>query len=161
MGRVATRSEELPVGVRQLDARGGDDLASRLGGVWYNQFGSRLELLADPSGGLSGTFQSGVGGVAGAHPLTGFYDSSPEGHDPVIAFVVCWPEAHTVTAWSGHYHVGDDLIEATWLLTGEASEWGEWRATRVGQDLFGRTATTQGRHAAEQRGPAASHPARR
>lgn len=123
------------------------DVATRISGVWYNQLGSRLELEADGDGTLAGTLSSGVGGATGSHTVTGRYDPVPEDDGSALGFVVSWPEAHSVTVWSGHYHVADDAIDATWLLAGEAPTEGEWHTTHIGHDIFSRGPVTGARHA--------------
>ncbi len=134
------------------------DVATRISGTWYNQLGSRLELHADSTGRLSGTFHSGVGGAAVPCAVTGSFDPAPHHEVSVVGFVVLWPDAHAVTVWSGHYHPDEDVITAMWLLAGECNDQGEWRSTHVGHDLFSRTAVTDAKHAAGSRASSASHP---
>jgi len=115
------------------------DLASSIGGIWYNELESQLLLEADSSGRLSGTLRSGVGEGPDHYPLTGFYSPVSKSNGAVLGFVVCWPNVHSLTAWTGHFHPDEDVITATWLLAGESGESGEWRSTNIGHDLFSRT----------------------
>jgi hypothetical protein len=121
------------------------DLASSIGGTWYNELESQLLLEADSSGRLSGTLRSGVGEGPGHYPLTGFYSPVPKSNGAVLGFVVCWSNVHSLTAWTGHFHPDEDVITATWLLAGKS---GEWRSTNIGHDLFSRTSVGNVRNAA-------------
>ena len=115
------------------------DLARQLSGAWFNQLGSRLDLQADDDGRLRGTYQSPVGGVEGTHPVTGYFDADGDGPDRAVGFAVRWQSACSVTVWSGHFQVADEVLLTTWLLSGGALGPGEWRATLIGHDEFHRS----------------------
>ncbi|HVA06569.1 MAG TPA: avidin/streptavidin family protein [Acidimicrobiales bacterium] len=115
----------------------GRDAATHIVGTWHNQLGSRVELMTQKPGELTGTFVPGLGAVTGSHLLVGYYDDSPEDGSCTLGFVVRWPQEHSVTAWSGRYESGRDVIVAMWLLSA-ATPQDAWRATSVGCDEFRR-----------------------
>lgn len=125
-------------------ARRVDDMVQRLKGPWLNQFGSRLHLTVDETGGLAGTFDSSVGGVDGKHPVTGFFAADSESADGAVGFAVSWGMARSLTVWSGHYREKDDAILTIWLLSEASSPHGEWRSTSVGHDEFRRLRSDEG-----------------
>jgi hypothetical protein len=112
------------------------NVAAQLTGIWRNELASELHLQADAAGALSGSFRSGVGERHDRCPLTGSCVTSPSGRQAVLGFVVSWPSTRSVTAWSGHFDVGRNLITATWLLAGESDGPGEWRSMHIGHDEF-------------------------
>ena len=106
-------------------------------GTWRNQHGSNLTLSADGEGGLAGSYRAARGAFAGGtYPVRGSYDPRPTGASSVVAFVVEWSEAHTVTVWSGQYFSGSKTLRATWLMTVETGETDDWKSTFVGHDVF-------------------------
>jgi len=115
----------------------GRDAASHIVGAWQNQLGSRVELITQKTGELTGTFVPAVGAPIGPHLLVGFYDDSPADGSCTLGFVVRWPEEHSVSAWSGRYESGRDVIVATWLLSAAIPQ-DAWRATSIGCDEFRR-----------------------
>ncbi|MEW1909925.1 avidin/streptavidin family protein [Kitasatospora sp. NPDC085895] len=116
-----------------------------IAGDWYNEFGSHMRLTDDTSGGLTGTYVSGAGHVAGPYELTGRHDApAGPGRGTAVGWTVAWRneqgDAGSVTSWSGQYLAGDETILATWLLTRSASAADVWESTVVGQDVFTRQA---------------------
>jgi hypothetical protein len=118
-----------------------DDLPGLIRGSWYNQLSSHLLLEADGSGRLSGSLRSGVGEAPNHFPLTGFFSPGLKAKGAVLSFVVSWTDVHSLTAWAGHYDPDENIITATWLLTGATDE---WRSTNIGHDLFSRTSLRGG-----------------
>lgn len=110
----------------------------RIEGTWYNELGSRLVLVVDEDGRLSGTFSSGVGNGDEEPPVTGFVDRRPHDGTTVLGFVVGWPATHSVTVWSGQCDLDRQVIETTWLLSGEVGTTEEWHSTLVGHNRFTR-----------------------
>ncbi|GAA2269403.1 MULTISPECIES: avidin/streptavidin family protein [Kitasatospora] len=112
-------------------------------GDWYNEFGSHMHLTADPSGGISGTYTSGTGQVAGQYEVTGRYQLSTQpGRGAAVGWTVAWHnrqrDPDSVTSWSGQYFEREERIFATWLLTRPSGPADVWEATTVGQDVFTR-----------------------
>ncbi|MEV7181018.1 avidin/streptavidin family protein [Kitasatospora sp. NPDC093679] len=89
-------------------------------GDWYNEFGSRLRLQADPGGLLTGTFEPGAGPV-GRRELVGRFDVCPAAPSVALGWTVAWRDEHgsaaSVTSWSGQYFPDDERIVASWLFT--------------------------------------------
>ncbi|WP_431677840.1 avidin/streptavidin family protein [Kitasatospora sp. KL5] len=135
-----------------------------IAGDWYNEFGSHMRLTADESGGLTGTYVSSAGHVAGPYDLTGRQDTPARpGHGTAVGWTVAWRneqgDAGSVTSWSGQYLDGDDTILATWLLTRSAAASDVWESTVVGQDVFTRRAPSSEEVERHLRGRRpASHP---
>jgi len=113
-------------------------MAVGIGGFWYNQLGSTVELQVDGEGRLTGTMRSAVGAVDDPHSITGFYVAASQGGGGVVGFAVAWHPTQSVTVWSGHFRPEDDAIAATWLLTGGPFSHSEWLSTIVGHDMFRR-----------------------
>ncbi|MFB7667733.1 avidin/streptavidin family protein [Kitasatospora sp. NPDC056138] len=118
-----------------------------IAGDWYNEFGSHMHLTADPSGGISGTYTSGAGHVAGQYELTGrCHASGQSGHGAAVGWTVAWHNQQSapdsVTSWSGQYFEDRERIFATWLLTRPSQAPDVWEATTVGQDVFTRDRPT-------------------
>jgi len=114
----------------------------KLTGSWYNELNSRMSLTVDGAS-VTGTYESAVGAAKGVYPLVGRTERSPDGSQSV-AFVVVWDNdvngnLGCCTAWAGQLHVdarGRESIIATWLLSGDTVKEDDWKATKVGQDIF-------------------------
>jgi hypothetical protein len=115
----------------------------RPGGVWRNELGATMTLIATADGLLTGSYESRVDRASGRYGLAGRFDARPpaDAH-AAVGWVVVWSNEagneHSVTTWCGRYDADADLLHATWLLTAEGSEHTGWCSTRVGQDLFTR-----------------------
>ncbi len=115
------------------------DLYERIGGTWYNQLSSRVDLEADAAGRLSGSFHSSVGMVRGEHPIAGYFNPTRD-DGGTLGMVVSWRSASSVTVWSGRFEPDGEIISATWLLTGGPVGHDDWRSTVIGHDVFRRSA---------------------
>lgn len=111
---------------------------SALEGTWRSGLGSVMRLVGTGAGGLAGTYASAVGDEEGARPLVGFHGGPQADRSIVLGFVVRWPAAASIAAWTGRYDPDADVIRATWLLVTEADAADAWCATRVGADEFHR-----------------------
>lgn len=109
-----------------------------LTGTWRNQLGSELRLVADGDGGLRGGFRNAAGVAEDYHDVVGTYDPTPHHDINVLAFVVKWQAAHSVTAWSGRLHTQDGTIAATWVMASGTAPCDEWRGSFIGHDVFRR-----------------------
>jgi hypothetical protein len=116
----------------------------RLSGVWYNQLGSTMTLIADKNGGLSGKYNSAVGNAQDFYILTGRFDASPPPDEGVsLGWVVTFRNsklnAHSTTTWSGQYFDGsDERIITHWLLTSSTPPSVGWKSTNLEHDIFTR-----------------------
>lgn len=116
-----------------------------IGGTWYGQRGSRLELSQAHGGRIEGKYYtSSRDDGRGAFEVIGMSDTRSFGGSRSIGFVVCWNNEyvnqHSVTAWSGQYQIVNDeeVLVTNWLLTRETSPQDCWAATMVGNDTFKR-----------------------
>lgn len=118
-------------------------MSKQLSGVWYNQLGSKMTLIADESGGLSGKYNSAVGKAEDFYVLTGRFDVSPPSNKGVsVGWVVTFRNsklnAHSTSTWSGQYFDGDERILTHWLLTSSTDSSSVWNSTNIGHDTFTR-----------------------
>jgi len=110
-----------------------------IGGTWYNQHGSELNIAIDEEGLIRGGFRTAVGFSSGEQSLvTGFATGD------LLSFVAEFTHHGCLTAWVGHYLVQDglELLETLWHMVGMApdSPAGKdvWRSTWSGADMFHR-----------------------
>jgi hypothetical protein len=117
---------------------------TKLSGDWYNQLGSKMTLIPDDNGGLTGQYNSAVGTAEDFYLLTGRFDAYPLSDKGVsVGWVVTWRNsklnAHSTTTWSGQYFDGgDERIVTQWLLTSNTDSSSVWKSTNVGTDTFTR-----------------------
>ncbi|MGH9947223.1 MAG: avidin/streptavidin family protein [Pyrinomonadaceae bacterium] len=120
----------------------------RLAGIWYNQLGSKMELVLK-QGNLSGWYETAVGSASGPYVLAGRTDTDDDAARNV-GWVVSWENdkgsSDSVTAWSGELQEidGEEVISTTWLLTIETTPATNWKSTLVGKDIFTRTPPDEG-----------------
>jgi hypothetical protein len=120
-----------------------------LNGIWYNKWGSRIDIRVLADGTIAGHYQTAVGGTQGVFRLIGLVDTLAFEGNRSFGFVVSWNNEyvndHSMTAWSGQYQVegGDEMLTTTWLLTRETAPEDNWMSTLVGSDVFRRTPPTQ------------------
>jgi hypothetical protein len=109
-------------------------------GIWYNQHGSRIELVVTDTGAVQGTFRSPIGLSKGKDEarVLGFTSGN------LISFVADFSKYASLTAWTGHI-VGDgseSVMETQWQMTvaisGRASNEDLWRGIWTGADTFQR-----------------------
>ncbi|XP_068119453.1 avidin-related protein 4/5-like [Hyperolius riggenbachi] len=109
-------------------------------GVWINTLGSVLTLHAD-GGSLSGSLHTTVEqnpGAAGGDMTGKLMGVLGKGKQPTFAMSVRWHKG-SVTAWVGQCFIkaGCPILRTVWLLRSEeTSEGNNWKATRVGEDIF-------------------------
>jgi len=113
---------------------------STISGSWLNELGTRMTIVANDRGRVTGEIRSEVGGVGDEQPVVGYLAPWPAQRG-VIGLVVPWAETASVTTWSGHFDLDADVIVANWLLTTADFEENEWQSTRVGRDVFRRVGT--------------------
>jgi len=116
-----------------------------IGGVWFNELGSKMELEPSADGSLSGTYLLAVamaGAPAEPQPLVGFFDAAPTDASAAVSFTVAWPSSHSITTWLGGYQPEGEVITTTWLFTTPMGEPSGWRPIMVGPDVFRRSPPT-------------------
>ena len=115
-----------------------------LDGVWRNQLGSRVRLVAELDGSLAGTYESAVGDTRLPQPLLGQCEAVAPSGPVVLGFVVRWPAAGSVAVWAGTIDDRLDRIHASWLLVEGREAPGAWGSTRTGTDEFRREEELRG-----------------
>ena len=115
----------------------------QLAGIWYNQFGSKMELTVN-QGKISGWYETRVGSGTGRYELAGRTDTNNDSAQNV-GWVISWENEKgnldSLTAWSGELQLigAEEIISTTWLLTIEKAPRANWKSTLVGKDIFTRT----------------------
>nr|XP_009942018.1 PREDICTED: avidin-like [Opisthocomus hoazin] len=111
----------------------------QLSGLWRNEQDSLMEISA-----VRGN------GAARASPLKGAQQQPGEGGWPTFAFSVRWDKfSNATTAFAGQCFVdtgGKETLTTMWLLreaVGSLEE--DWKATRVGRNIFTRKRTPKGK----------------
>ncbi|KAJ7081149.1 avidin family protein [Mycena belliarum] len=114
-----------------------------ISGEWYNELGSKMTLIVEGGGGLSGKYNSAVGEAEDFYVLAGRFDSDPPADEGIsLGWVVTYRNkklnANSTAAWSGQYFGGDggERIITNWLLTSSTAADSVWNSTRVGNDTF-------------------------
>ncbi|NXU23005.1 AVID protein, partial [Thalassarche chlororhynchos] len=122
----------------------------QLSGLWRNELDSLMEISAvKDDGDFQGKYLTRVtlaGSCARTSPLKGAQQQPSEGGWPTFAFTVRWDKfSNTTTAFTGQCFVdaaGKEMLTTTWLLreaVGSLEE--DWKATRVGRNVFTRKHT--------------------
>jgi hypothetical protein len=122
------------------DARPRGPSEHAIDGLWYNQHGSRIDLLVSENGAVQGTFRSPVGLSKGKDEalVLGFTSGD------LLSFVANFGKYASLTAWTGHLveDAGDNVLEMQWQMTvaipGRASRDDLWRGIWTGSDTFQR-----------------------
>ncbi|XP_009955623.1 PREDICTED: avidin-like, partial [Leptosomus discolor] len=117
-----------------------------LQGLWRNELGSNMTLLAlDAAGTFSGSYHTAVAVTNKqilVSPLQGAQQHLSAKRQPTFGFTVQWQFADSTTAFVGQCfvdHRGKETLETTWLLREEVLSCRDnWKATRVGTSIFTR-----------------------
>ncbi|KAJ1108854.1 hypothetical protein NDU88_006224 [Pleurodeles waltl] len=120
-----------------------------LTGVWENDLGSQMTFSkVDKEGLLTGSYQTAVsvsGDPVNTSPLVGYQQKNNQNADgPTFGFTVKWASTATTTSFGGQCFVdqnGKEVLKTMWLLRDHAEKYNEdWKATRVGTNVFTRAA---------------------
>ncbi|XP_075702039.1 avidin-like [Rhinoderma darwinii] len=108
-------------------------------GVWVNAVGSVLKLSAKGSQ-LKGSLCSYVEvypGAAGEQKTGKLMGLIGQGDQPTFTMSINW-KGGSVTAWVGQCFQTSDcpVLKTTWLLRSKATLEDNWKATRIGEDVF-------------------------
>ncbi|NXK46340.1 AVID protein, partial [Chauna torquata] len=125
----------------------------QLSGVWRNEQDSLMEISALANdGGFQGQYLTRVtlaGGCPRVSPLKGAQQQPSEAAGPTFAFTVRWDTfSNATTTFVGQCFVdtsGREMLSTTWLLreaVGSLEE--DWKATRVGRNVFTRKRAPKG-----------------
>ncbi|OCT98617.1 avidin [Xenopus laevis] len=114
-----------------------------LQGQWRNNLGSNLTVNSVTKGGrFTGAYMTAVSSVDAKiveSALTGFWKPSEQ---PIFGFAVKWAFSDSLTVWAGQCFLNDqkeEILHTTWLLRSKQdNEQDNWKATRIGVDVFTR-----------------------
>lgn len=115
-----------------------------IGGKWYNELGSEMELTVTQDGIITGDYCTAVEskpGAKGKQPAHIIGHVSPDGSHDTFGFNVLWKKGASTTSWTGEYKEcdGEPVLLTTWLLTSETDSClDNWMSTRIGKDCFTR-----------------------
>ncbi|POI20871.1 hypothetical protein CIB84_015382 [Bambusicola thoracicus] len=126
----------------------------QLSGLWRNEQDSLMEISAlDDDGGFQGEYLTRVtlaGGCTRISPLRGAQQQPSEVAWPTFAFTIWWNTfSNATTAFAGQCFVdasGREMLSTMWMLreaVGSLEE--DWKATRVGRNVFTRKRTPKGK----------------
>lgn len=97
--------------------------------VWRNELGSTMTITVNPSGGVTGSYQTGVGCSVGVkQPLVG----SCNGYG--ITFSVNFIGCNSTTAWAGTISKSPSIIRTLWHLAMGTPP--AWNSIVAGADCF-------------------------
>ncbi|PIK34989.1 putative fibropellin-3 isoform X2 [Apostichopus japonicus] len=125
-----------------LDSRKGQP--PNIGGKWYNELGSEVELTVDTEGIITGDYYTAVEsepGAKGSQPAHVIGHVSHNGAHDTFGFNVLWKNGASTTSWAGEYKDCNEepVLFTTWLLTSETDSClDNWMSTRIGKDCFTR-----------------------
>ncbi|KAL8204154.1 UNVERIFIED_CONTAM: hypothetical protein K2H54_068375 [Gekko kuhli] len=118
-----------------------------LTGTWENDLGSRMVIRPpDDAGAFTGTYYTAVAASEKPireSPLYGalHLEDQPE---PTFGFTVKWTFSDSTAVFVGQRFVdakGKEALETTWMLREQVdSRQDDWKATRVGKNVFRRVA---------------------
>ncbi|XP_032848077.1 avidin [Tyto alba] len=126
----------------------------QLSGLWRNEQDSLMEIsTVMDNGDFEGKYLTRVtltGACAHISPLKGIQQQPGDGGWPTFAFTVRWDKfSNATTAFAGQCFVdtgGKETLTTMWLLreaVGSLEE--DWKATRVGRNVFTRKRTRKGK----------------
>ncbi|XP_039565804.1 avidin-like [Passer montanus] len=126
----------------------------QLSGLWRNDQDSLMEIsVLRDNGDFQGQYLTRAtlsGGCAQISPLMGAQQQLGEEGWPTFAFTVRWDKfSNATTTFVGQCFVdagGKEILSTMWLLreaVGSLEE--DWKATRVGRNVFTRKRTTKGK----------------
>lgn len=114
-----------------------------LDGRWSNQQGSILELEVHGDGWISGTFRAASDGTSyRPYRVSGTYTVRQDGGRGVVGSVVGWPQAGSITVWTGEYDPQRDELRTSWLMMAPSDQVGSAESDEltasVGGEIFRR-----------------------
>ncbi|XP_065262168.1 avidin-like [Emys orbicularis] len=117
-----------------------------LSGLWRNELGSNMTISAvNAEGGFTGSYHTAVTVTDKrilVSPLKGSQNRKSQRKQPTFGFTVSWTFSNSMTVFVGQCFVddnGEEILKTMWLLRKEVgSPSADWRATRVGTNVFTR-----------------------
>nr|2MF6_A Chain A, Avidin, Avidin-related protein 4/5 [Gallus gallus]2MF6_B Chain B, Avidin, Avidin-related protein 4/5 [Gallus gallus]2MF6_C Chain C, Avidin, Avidin-related protein 4/5 [Gallus gallus]2MF6_D Chain D, Avidin, Avidin-related protein 4/5 [Gallus gallus]3MM0_A Chain A, Avidin, Avidin-related protein 4/5 [Gallus gallus]3MM0_B Chain B, Avidin, Avidin-related protein 4/5 [Gallus gallus]3MM0_C Chain C, Avidin, Avidin-related protein 4/5 [Gallus gallus]3MM0_D Chain D, Avidin, Avidin-related len=118
-----------------------------LTGKWTNDLGSNMTIGAVNSRGeFTGTYITAVADNPGnitLSPLLGIQHKRAS--QPTFGFTVNWKFSESTTVFTGQCFIdrnGKEVLKTMWLLRSSVNDIGDdWKATRVGYNIFTRLRT--------------------
>ncbi|MDA5194149.1 avidin/streptavidin family protein [Govanella unica] len=123
-------------------------MANRLNGVWFNEYGSRMEITVDETGFFSGLYSSHTGEV-GTYRVIGLTDPHSVSDNQGVSISIHWrplhaegenPDWHMVSGMVGQLQTvdGAEVITLNHLLVQETDHGDNWRSTFIDKIKFTR-----------------------
>ncbi|XP_005528070.1 PREDICTED: avidin-like [Pseudopodoces humilis] len=123
-----------------------------LTGRWVNDLGSNMTIMTvNANGDFAGSYHTAVTATSNEiklSPLKGTLQKSPnQKGQPTFGFTVNWSFSDSVTVFTGQCFVDEDgkeVLKTMWLLRSHVeSIKSDWKATRVGINVFTRLPTQE------------------
>nr|2CAM_A Chain A, AVIDIN [Gallus gallus]2CAM_B Chain B, AVIDIN [Gallus gallus] len=120
-----------------------------LTGEWTNDLGSNMTIGAVNSDGeFTGTYITAVTATSNEikeSPLHGTENTINKRTQPTFGFTVNWKFSESTTVFTGQCFIdrnGKEVLKTMWLLRSSVNDIGDdWKATRVGINIFTRLLT--------------------
>ncbi|XP_038259692.1 avidin-like isoform X2 [Dermochelys coriacea] len=117
-----------------------------LSGLWKNELGSNMSISAvNADGGFTGLYHTAVTATnkpIQVSPLKGSQKPTSQRKQPTFGFTVTWTFSDSTTVFVGQCFMDDkgkETLKTKWLLREEVRSPGaDWKATRVGTNIFTR-----------------------
>ncbi|XP_023799799.1 avidin-like [Cyanistes caeruleus] len=123
-----------------------------LTGRWVNDLGSNMTIMTvNANGDFAGSYHTAVTATSNEiklSPLKGTLQKSPnQKGQPTFGFTVNWSFSDSITVFTGQCFVDEDgkeVLKTMWLLRSHVeSIKSDWKATRVGINVFTRLPTQE------------------
>ncbi|XP_063280007.1 avidin-like isoform X2 [Prinia subflava] len=129
-----------------LGAHGLSAKKCSLTGRWVNDLGSNMTITSmNANGDFSGSYYTAVSTTLEkikVSPLLGSQHLPTQLKQPTFGFTVHWTFSDSITVFTGQCFVDDDgkeVLRTMWLLRSHVGKRGDdWKATRVGTNIFTR-----------------------
>ncbi|XP_021236736.1 avidin-like [Numida meleagris] len=120
-----------------------------LTGKWTNDLGSNMTIGAvNNRGEFMGSYLTAVTATSNeirVSPLQGTLNNINKKSQPTFGFTVNWKFSESTTVFTGQCFVdknGKEVLKTMWLLRSNVDDIGDdWKATRVGNNIFTRLRT--------------------
>ena len=120
-----------------------------LTGKWTNDLGSNMTIGAvNSKGEFTGTYTTAVTATSNEikeSPLHGTQNTINKRTQPTFGFTVNWKFSESTTVFTGQCFIdrnGKEVLKTMWLLRSSVNDIGDdWKATRVGINIFTRLRT--------------------
>nr|XP_056705089.1 avidin-related protein 3-like [Euleptes europaea] len=135
-----------PVSVCRGPPRLSSPRQAELSGTWQNDLGSQMVIQPpDAAGAFCGTYTTAVAASQAPirqSPLYGAQHLDGAHQQPTFGFTVNWSFSDSTAVFVGQHFVdpkGKETLETTWLLREQVdTRDNDWKATRVGRNIFTR-----------------------